>query len=40
MTYPRTEKIYRKINEFPIDLCFFIQEMSARAIDHADIPEW
>ena len=25
-------------NEFPIDLCFFVQEMPARALDNAGIP--
>ena len=33
-------KVHRFFNEFPIDRCFFVQEMPARAMDDAYIPVW
>ena len=32
------KKVHRIFNEFPIEICFFVQEMPARAIDNADTP--
>ena len=32
------EKVHRIFDEFPIDPCFFVQEMPARAKDHTGIP--
>ena len=41
MTYSGTEKkTHRILNELSIDRCFFVQEISARAIDDAKIPFW
>ena len=34
------KKVHRLFDEFPIEPCFFAQEMPARAIDDAYIPVW
>ena len=33
-----SKKVHRMIDEFPIDRCFFMQEMPARAVEYTDIP--